>query len=105
MLRLLLIVSILISYTEKELLMSDYQLKTPVAFIIFNRPDTTKRVFAEIAKAKPPKLLVITKFFDSPLYVFCDGPNSKKDISLIQETRELIRSYAMDNAITNEKIN
>ena len=32
---------------------------TPVAFIIFNRPDTTKRVFAEIAKARPPKLLVI----------------------------------------------
>lgn len=39
--------------------MSDYQLKTPVAFIIFNRSDTTERVFAEIAKAKPPTLLVI----------------------------------------------
>jgi hypothetical protein len=39
--------------------MSDFQLKTPVAFIIFNRPDTTKRVFAEIAKARPPKLLII----------------------------------------------
>ena len=39
--------------------MSNYQLKTPVAFIIFDRPDTTKRVFAEIARARPPKLLVI----------------------------------------------
>ncbi|MBM4126892.1 MAG: glycosyltransferase family 2 protein [Nitrospira sp.] len=39
--------------------MSDWQLKPPVAFIIFNRPDTTERVFAEIAKAKPPKLLVV----------------------------------------------
>ena len=39
--------------------MSNYKLKTPVAFIIFNRPDTTKVVFAEIAKARPPKLLVI----------------------------------------------
>jgi len=39
--------------------MSNYQLKTPVAFIIFNRPDTTKKVFAEIAKARPSKLLVI----------------------------------------------
>lgn len=39
--------------------MSEFQLKTPVAFIIFNRPDTTERVFAEIAKAKPPKLLVV----------------------------------------------
>ncbi len=39
--------------------MPDFQLATPVAFIIFNRPDTTERVFSEIAKAKPPKLLVI----------------------------------------------
>ena len=39
--------------------MPDFQLITPVAFIIFNRPDTTERVFAEIAKAKPPKLLVV----------------------------------------------
>lgn len=39
--------------------MSNTQLKTPIAFIIFNRPDTTERVFAEIAKARPPKLLVV----------------------------------------------
>jgi len=35
------------------------KLSTPVAFFIFNRPDTTERVFAEIAKAKPSKLLVV----------------------------------------------
>lgn len=34
-------------------------MKTPVALIIFKRPETTERVFAEIARAKPPKLLVI----------------------------------------------
>ena len=34
-------------------------MKTPVAFIIFNRPDTTKRVFDAIRQAKPPKLFVI----------------------------------------------
>ena len=34
-------------------------MKTPVAFIIFNRPDTAERVFSEIAKARPSKLLVI----------------------------------------------
>lgn len=39
--------------------MPEFQLKTPVTLVIFNRPDTTERVFAEIAKAKPPKLLVI----------------------------------------------
>ena len=36
-----------------------FKLEAPVAFIIFNRPDTTERVFAEIAKAKPTKLLVV----------------------------------------------
>lgn len=36
-----------------------FQLKTPVAFIIFKRPETTKRVFEAIRQAKPPKLLVI----------------------------------------------
>ena len=39
--------------------MSEFKLTTAVAFIIFNRPDTTELVFAEIAKAKPPKLLVV----------------------------------------------
>ncbi len=39
--------------------MSDWKLNTPVAFLIFNRPDTTERVFNEIARAKPPKLLVV----------------------------------------------
>lgn len=39
--------------------MPDFKLTTPVAFIIFNRPDTTERVFTEIAKARPPKLLVV----------------------------------------------
>ena len=39
--------------------MDSFQLNTPVAFIVFNRPGTAKRIFAEIAKAKPPKLLVI----------------------------------------------
>jgi hypothetical protein len=34
-------------------------MKTPIAFIIFNRPDTTARVFEAIRQAKPPLLLVI----------------------------------------------
>ena len=38
---------------------STWKLNTPVAFIIFNRPDTTKRVFEAIAQAKPPVLLVV----------------------------------------------
>lgn len=34
-------------------------MKTAVAFLIFNRPDTTEKVFEAIRQAKPPKLLVV----------------------------------------------
>ncbi len=34
-------------------------MQTPVALIIFNRPELTQRVFTEIAKARPSKLFVI----------------------------------------------
>ena len=34
-------------------------MKTPVALLIFNRPDLTERVFAEISRVKPSKLLVV----------------------------------------------
>jgi glycosyltransferase involved in cell wall biosynthesis/SAM-dependent methyltransferase len=36
-----------------------WKLTTPVAFLIFNRPDTTEIVFEAIRQAKPPKLLVV----------------------------------------------
>ncbi|MEO1670287.1 MAG: glycosyltransferase family 2 protein [Cyanobacteria bacterium J06631_2] len=34
-------------------------LQTPVAFLIFNRPYNTQKVFEQIRQAKPPKLLVV----------------------------------------------
>jgi hypothetical protein len=34
-------------------------MKHPVLFLIFNRPDTTARVFKEIRRARPQKLLVV----------------------------------------------
>lgn len=34
-------------------------LKTPVVFLIFNRPDTTEKVFEAIREAKPSQLLVV----------------------------------------------
>ena len=45
----------------------NWQLTTPVAFLIFNRPDTTQKVFEKIRQAKPPKLLVVA-----------DGPRTDK---------------------------
>ena len=40
--------------------MPNFKLTTPVVLIIFSKLDTADRVFAEIAKAKPTKLLVIS---------------------------------------------
>lgn len=45
--------------------MDNFILTTPVAFFIFNRPDTTEQVFEQIRQAKPTKLLVVA-----------DGPRS-----------------------------
>ncbi len=73
--------------------MSEWQLNTPVAFIIFNRPDTTELVFAEIAKAKPPKLLVIA-----------DGPRSDRpgEAEKCAATRAIIQRVDWDcEVLTN----
>ena len=48
--------------------MNQSYLKTPVALIIFNRPDSTEKVFEAIRQAKPQKLFVIA-----------DGPSSRKN--------------------------
>jgi hypothetical protein len=62
--------------------MNEFKLNTPVAFIIFNRPDNTERVFAEIAKAKPPKLLVVA-----------DGAKANRDgeMAKVVATRAIIK--------------
>lgn len=39
--------------------MGELQLKTPMAFLIFNRSYTTEKVFEVIRQAKPPWLLVV----------------------------------------------
>ena len=39
--------------------MRNRQLNTPVAFLVFNRPDTTGKVFEAIREARPLRLLVV----------------------------------------------
>lgn len=39
--------------------MPDWPLQTPVAFFIYNRPDTTARAFETIRQAKPPRLFIV----------------------------------------------
>lgn len=54
---------------------------TPVALIIFNRPETTARVFAEIAKARPSRLLLVA-----------DGPrlDHPEDVEKCAATRAIV---------------
>ena len=58
-------------------------METPVAFLIFNRPDTTKKVFEVIRQAQPPQLLVVA-----------DGPRSDRpgEAEQCQATRAIIDS-------------
>lgn len=55
---------------------------TPVLLLIFNRPDTTKRVFEKIKELKP-----------SQLFVAADGPRGDKEgeEELCLQTREIIK--------------
>lgn len=55
-------------------------LKTPVLFLVFNRPDTTEQVFEAIRKAKPARL-----------YVAADGPRPgrKGEIEKVAKARQI----------------
>ena len=77
------------SYEESQPVrsISDYELTTPVLFLIFNRPDTTQRVFNEIRKAKPKKL-----------FVSADGPRKSKsgEYENCQSARDIIKQVDWD---------
>jgi hypothetical protein len=73
--------------------MVQYNLRTPVALLIFNRPDTTERVFKAIAQARPSKLLVVA-----------DGPRASRpgEAERCQQTRAIIQRVDWDcEVITN----
>lgn len=61
-----------------------FELNVPVAFIIFNRPDTTARVFEKIREAKPKKL-----------YIISDAPRAGRDddVKMVEETRGYVESH------------
>ncbi len=66
-------------------------MKSPVALVIFNRPNTTARVFAKIKEARPPRL-----------YLIADGPRSDvpEDIEKIARTRQNVEIVDWDCEVT-----
>ena len=57
------------------------QLTTPIAFMVFNRPQKTQRVFAEIRKVRPTKLFIIA-----------DGPRNDAE----REKSDAVRAVIHD---------
>ena len=64
-----------------------YQTKSAVLFVIFNRPETTKKVFEAIRTAQPGRL-----------YIAADGPRAKfpGDVELCKQTREIVSTIDWD---------
>jgi len=74
-----------------------YQTKSAVLFVIFNRPDTTGRVFEQIRAARPARLYVAA---DAP------RPGNAADNSLCMQTRAIIDNIDWDcelKTLFNEK--
>lgn len=71
--------------------MTQDSLTTPVLFLIFNRPDTTRIVFDEIRKAKP-----------AHLFVAADGPRKDRpdDYENCRKAREIIQHVDWDCKVT-----
>lgn len=61
--------------------MTTFNLRTPVALLAFNRPDTTAQVFAAIREARPSRLFLIA---DGP------RPDNSKDVVLCSEVRRIL---------------
>ena len=70
------------SKSDVEVIMNEKLFETPILFLIFNRPDTTQKVFDQIKLMKPAKL-----------YVGADGPrvNKEGEAELCRQTRDILQ--------------
>jgi len=59
--------------------MLQYNIDTPILFIVFNRPDTTRKVFEKIRESKPKRL-----------YIAADGPRNEEEITKCSQVRDIV---------------
>jgi hypothetical protein len=64
-----------------------YRTKSAVLFVIFNRPDTTRRVFEQIKIAQPARLYIAA---DAP------RPGNDNDLLLCEQTRSIVKDIDWD---------
>ncbi len=65
--------------------MLPFNTNTPILFLVFNRPNATRQVFAQIRKAKPPRL-----------YVAADGPRSPEEKVVCEQVRAIVSTVDWD---------
>ncbi len=67
--------------------MENYKVQSPVLFIVFNRPDTTGKVFERIREVKP-----------SRLYIAADGPRASRPADEVNctEVRQIVQQVDWD---------
>jgi len=68
---------------------------SPIALFVYKRHEHTRKALES--------LIANAEFFESTLYIFCDGPRQKNDESFVRKTREIIKSYCLPNVIMVER--
>jgi hypothetical protein len=63
--------------------------KTPVTYIVYNRPEKTKRSFEAIRRARPSRLFIVA-----------DGPKDDADRLKVDETRRIVEDIDWDCQVT-----
>jgi hypothetical protein len=63
--------------------------KTPVTFLVYNRPEKTIRSFEAIRSARPKQLFIVA-----------DGPKDEKDRLQVNQTREILNNIDWDCEVT-----
>lgn len=69
----------------------------PIALFVYNRSEHTQQTLESLIRN--------AEFKNSVFYVFCDGAKTENDVNAVQNTRKLIHSYNLKNAIVIENKN
>lgn len=67
----------------------------PIVLFVFKRPAHTLRTLESLAQNE--------EFFDSPLYIYCDGARHVGEAAQVEETRKLVRDWPHPNKTVIER--
>lgn len=67
----------------------------PIALFTFKRPEHTRRTLESLAQN--------AEFFESALFVYCDGARNEGEAVLVEQTRKLVRDWPHPNKTIVER--